>query len=43
MINFFSGLSSEAKELLDELKKEKGSIVSKRVDCIKFDGTIFDF
>ena len=43
MIDFFSGLSSRAKKLLDELKVEKNSIDSKRLVCIKFDGTIFDF
>ena len=39
MIGFFSGLSSEAKELLDELKEEKNSIDSKRLVCVKSDGT----
>ena len=43
MIGFFSGLSSEAKELLDELKEEKNSIDSKRLVCVKSDGTIFNF
>ena len=43
MISFFSGLSSEAKELLDELKEEKNSIDSKRLICVKSDGTIFSF
>ena len=43
MISFFSGLSSEAKELLDELKEEKNSIDSKRLVCVKSDGTIFNF
>ena len=43
MIGFFSGLGSEAKELLDELKEEKNSIDSKRLVCVKSDGTIFNF
>ena len=43
MISFFSGLSSEAKELLDELKEEKNSIDFKRLNCVKYDGTIFNF
>ena len=43
MIGFFSGLSSEAKELLDELKEEKNNTDSKRLVCVKSDGTIFNF
>ena len=43
MIGFFSGFSSEAKELLDELKEEKNSTDSKRLVCVKSDGTIFNF
>ena len=43
MIGFFSGLSSEAKELLDELQGEKNSIDFKRFVCVKSDGTIFNF
>ena len=43
MIGFLSGLSSEAKELLDKLKEEKNSIDSKRLVCVKSDGTIFNF
>ena len=42
MIGFFSGLSSQAKELLDELKEEKNSIDSKILVCVKSDGTIFN-
>ena len=42
-ISFFSGLSSEAKELLDELKEEKNSIDSNRLVCVKSDGTVFNF
>ena len=40
---FFRGLSSEAKELLDELKEEKNDTASKRLVCVKADGTIFNF
>ena len=43
MISFFSRLSSEAKELFDELKEEKNSTDSKRLVCVKSDGTIFNF
>ena len=43
MIGFFSGLSLEAKELLDEIKEEKNSIHSKRLACVKSNGTIFNF
>ena len=43
MIGFFSGLSSQAKELFDELKEEKNSIDSKILVCVKSDGTIFKF
>ena len=43
MIGFFSELNSEAKELLDELRKEKNSIDSKRLACVKSEGTIFNF
>ena len=43
MIGFFSGLSSETKELLDEFKEEKNSIDSKRLVGVKSDGTIFNF
>ena len=43
MIGFFSGLNSEAKELLDQLKEEKNSIDSKRLVCVKYNGTIFNF
>ena len=39
----FSGLSSEAKELLDEVKEEKNSTDLKRPFCVKADGTIFNF
>ena len=42
-ISVFSWLSSDAKELLDELKEEKNSIDSKRLVCVKSDGTIFNF
>ena len=40
---FFSGLSSEAQELLDVLREEKNSIDSERLVCVKFDGAIFNF
>ena len=43
MIGVFSGFSSEAKELLDELKEEKNSIGYKRLVCVKSDGAIFNF
>ena len=42
-IGVFSWLSSEAKELLDELKEGKNSIDSKRLVCVKTDGAIFNF
>ena len=43
MIVFFSGLSSEAKKLLDAFKEEKNSIDFKRPVCVKSDGTILNF
>ena len=43
MIEFFSGLSSEAKTFLDELKEEENSTDSKRLVCVKSDGTICNF
>ena len=43
MIAFFGGLSSEAKELLHELKEEKNTIDSKKIVCVKSDGIIFNF
>ena len=43
MFGFFSRLSSQAKESLDELKEEKNSIDSKILVCVKSDGTIFNF
>ena len=43
MISFFSRLSSEAKELFDELKEEKNSTDSKGLVCVKSDRTIFNF
>ena len=43
MIGFFSGLSSEAKELLDELKEEKNSVDFKRLACVKYDRKVFNF
>ena len=39
----FSGLNPEAKKLLDELKKEKNTIVPEKHVCAKFDGTHFNF
>ena len=42
-MHFFSGLSPEAKELLDLLKEEKNSIDFKRLVCVKYDRTISDF
>ena len=42
-INFFSGLSPEAKKLLNELKKEKNTIVPEKHVCVKFDATHFNF
>ena len=39
----FSGLSPEAKILLDELKKEKNTIDPEKLVCAKFDGIIFNF
>ena len=43
MIRLFSGVSSEAKELLDELKEEKNNTDSKRPVCVKSDGKNFNF
>ena len=42
-ISFFSGLSPEARKLLDELKKEINTIDPEKLVCAKFDGTIFNF
>ena len=42
MIGFFSGLSSETKELLYEFKEEKNSIDSKRLVSVKSDETTFN-
>ena len=41
--DFFSGLSPEAKKLLDELKKEKNTIDPEKLVCVKTDETIFNF
>ena len=41
-ISFFSRLSPKIKELLDKLKKEKNTIDSERLVCVKTDGTIFN-
>ena len=43
MIGLFSGLSLKEKELLNELKEEKNGIDSKKLVCVKSDGTIFIF
>ena len=43
MISFFSGLSSEAKELLDEFKEEKNNTDFKRLVCVKSNGIILNF
>ena len=43
MIGLFSALSSETKELLDELKEGENSIDFKGLVCAKSDETIFDF
>ena len=43
-ISFFSGLSPEAKKLLDELKKrKKNAIDHEKRFCVKTDETIFNF
>ena len=42
-ISFFSGLSTEAKKLLDDIKKEKNTIDFETLVCVKTDGTIFNF
>ena len=42
-ISFYSGLSPEAKKLLDELIKERNTIDPEKFVCVKTDGTIFNF
>ena len=43
MVSFFSELSPETKELLEELKQKKNTIDPKKRVCMKSDGTIFNF
>ena len=43
MVSFFSWLSPEAKELLDELKEETNNTNFIKLVCEKSDGTIFKF
>ena len=43
MVSFFSELSPETKELLEELKQKKNTIDPKKHVCMKSDGTIFNF
>ena len=40
---FFWGLSSKAKELLDELKEEENITDLKRFVCIEYDGAMFNY
>ena len=40
-VNYFSQLSTKAKELFEKIKKEKNDIDSEKFVCIKTDGTIF--
>ena len=42
-INYFSQLSSKAKELYEKIKKEKNDINAEKFVCVKTDGTIFNF
>ena len=42
-ISFLSGLSPEARKLLDELKKEINTIDPEKLVCAKLDATIFNF
>ena len=40
---YFSQLSPKAKELFEEIKKEKNTIDLEKLVCVKTDGTIFGF
>ena len=39
----FSGLSPDAKQLLNEIKEEENYIGSKKLVCTKSDGKVFNF
>ena len=40
---YFSGLSPDAKQLLNEIKEEENDIDSKKLVCTKSDGKVFNF
>ena len=42
-INFFSELSHEARQLMNEIKEEENDIDSQNLVCVRRDGTIFNF
>ena len=42
-IRFFSNLSQAAKELLDEIKKEKNNINPEKLVCVHTNGTLYEF
>ena len=41
--SFFSGLSSDVKHLLNEIKEEEDDVDPKNLVCRKSDGNIFNF
>ena len=43
MIIFFSGLSPDAKKLLNKIKEEENDIDSPKIICINSDGKLFNF
>ena len=43
MIIFFSGLSPDAKQLLNKIKEEVNDIDSPKIICINSDGKLFNF
>ena len=43
MIDFFSGLSPESKQLLNEIQEEQNDINLQKLVCTKSDGKIFNF
>ena len=43
MVSFFSELSPETKEFLEEKKKKKSTIDPKKRVCMESDGTILNF